>query len=68
MKTGDLVRCKGSEMYVTTMVKPFNSWYVLREEGPFLWLGRCSDSVLVKIMLREGTLAVCSSRSLEWVT
>lgn len=68
MKTGDLVRCKGSEMYVTSMGNPYNSWYVLRAEGPFLWLGRCKDTVLVKIMLRDGTLAVCSSCSLEWAT
>lgn len=68
MKTGDLVRCKGSKIYVTSMRYPYNSWYVLKAEGPFLWLGACGDSVLVKIMLREGTLAVCSSRSLERVT
>jgi hypothetical protein len=68
MKTGDLVRCKGSKFYACRMLKPYDGQYVQWYEGPFLWLGWCGDTVLVKIMLREGTLAVCSSRSLEWVT
>ena len=70
MKTGDLVRCSDSvaHVYVTSMRKPYSSWYVNRDEGPFVWLGCCGDTVLVKIMLRDGTLAVCNGRSLERVT